>query len=87
MAQLVRAQVSYFRMTTVVGNPEVVSSILTPSTFPTHSFCLVNYVWTTRSTTCCHSSLSRMTVTVGGVATPEATLRHPYGFFETVRGY
>ena len=31
MAQLVRAQVSYFRMTTVVGNPEVVSSILTPS--------------------------------------------------------
>ena len=32
MAQLVRAQVSYFRMTTaMVGNPEVVSSILTPS--------------------------------------------------------
>ena len=31
MAQLVRAQVSYFRMTTIVGNPEVVSSILTPS--------------------------------------------------------
>ena len=33
MAQLVRAQVSYFRMTTIVGNPEVVSSILNPSTF------------------------------------------------------
>ena len=45
MAQLVRAQVSYLSLITQgVSNPEVVSSILTPSTFLPYSSLFLRFV-------------------------------------------